>query len=136
MIYARLVEKTLPSILLATKFFNARKELRDRTPVIDSIVTTDVLNYLDYAKVLQKLLTFLKPGGRVIIRHSPENGVKTLFHPKRPKTIEGLLKFLKHVGLVIEHCGRKDENFPTLQPRPLKEKELPHAHIVAVKPLK
>jgi hypothetical protein len=48
-------------------------------PVVDTMVISDLLNYVDYKQTLPSLLKFIKPGGRVIIVNTPGYGYITKF---------------------------------------------------------
>lgn len=69
---------------------------------IDTVLMSDILNYIDYKKTILNVSRYLKKGGRLIINHS-DVGIVDLFHDKRPKTNQELADFLESNGFKIEH---------------------------------
>ncbi len=70
----------------------------------DSIVYSDIINYIDYQQVFKRMYQFLKIGGRKIIFNKINMGIYELLSDKRPKSNWELLMFLqKNLRMVIEY---------------------------------
>jgi len=70
---------------------------------MDTIVYSDILNYIDYQQVFKKLYRFLRVGGRKIIFNKINMGIYELFSPLRPKSNWEILRFLQmDLRMVIE----------------------------------
>lgn len=88
--------------------------------VADTMLLSDILNYVDYRKVLADLEEYLKPEGRFVIRNTPGRTVKAdLLHPRSPQSSHEVRNWLSRNGFQIEHFqhgleqhdfGRIDEN--------------------------
>jgi SAM-dependent methyltransferase len=79
----------------------------------DTIVFSDLLNYVDFRKVLGGFTNFLKPGGRLVIVNLPMRGNQSLFSEKGLKDNGQLYGFLEEHRFEIEHkafpCRPRDE---------------------------
>lgn len=51
----------------------------ERTEQADTIVYSDILNYVDFRKVLSGFAKYLKPDGRIIVLNLPHRGNRSLF---------------------------------------------------------
>lgn len=69
---------------------------------VDSLIFSEILNYVDYQKILRSFEAYLKPGGRLIIVNMPDRGFKYLFAEKGLRSNEDLYKFLIQEGFEIE----------------------------------
>lgn len=78
------------------------REVRQNPAVIDTVVMSDILNYLDWRKAVAFLTIFLKPDGRIAIFNKPGRGKSWLFHPQRPQTTQEVVEFLREAGFEIE----------------------------------
>ena len=79
------------------------------------MVLSDTLNYVDFRKALSGFVTYLKPGGRLIILNLPHRGNQLLFSDQGPKDNRLLYSFLEEQCFEIEH-----KDFPK-QPRNEKD---------------
>ncbi len=71
---------------------------------VDTIIYSDVLNYIDYRKVLKNYYIFLNKGGRKIIFNKINKGIYELFSDKRPLSNWEILTFLqKDLRMTIEY---------------------------------
>jgi hypothetical protein len=70
---------------------------------VDTIVVSDLLNYVDFRKVLGAFGKYLKPGGRFIVNNLPMRGNQALFSDKGLKDNRDLYQFLEEEGFEIEH---------------------------------
>jgi len=70
-------------------------------------VFSDLLNYVDYRKVLRGFAEYLKRDGRMIILNFPTRGNQALFSGKGLKDNRGLYRCLEEHGFEIE-----DKSFP------------------------
>jgi SAM-dependent methyltransferase len=69
----------------------------------DTIVFSDLLNYVDFRKVLRGFARFLKPDGRIVIVNLPMRGNESLFSEKGLKDNRQLYEFLEEHHFEIEH---------------------------------
>ena len=70
---------------------------------VDTILLSDVLNYVDFKKTISGLVQYLKPGGRIVVYNKPGRGFSELMHTKGVRENSELLSFLKKSGFEIEH---------------------------------
>lgn len=94
--------------------------------VVDTVLLSDVLNYVDSRKVLGDLKEYLKPEGRFVIRNTPGRTVKMdLRHPRAPQSSHELPNWLARNGFEIEHVqhgleshgfGKLDQNLQHWDP--------------------
>ena len=64
---------------------------------------SDVLNYVDFRKVLNGFAEYLKPGGRIIVFNLPNRGNGLLFSDKGVQDNRQLYAFLEEHHFEIEH---------------------------------
>lgn len=77
---------------------------RKKIPQVDTLVFSDVLNYVDYRRSILRMSRFLKIGGRIVIFNQPGHGMGDKFHPKRGLTDNHrLLQLLERMGFSVEH---------------------------------
>lgn len=76
---------------------------REKKPHVDTLLLSDVLNYVNYRRAILGLLRFVKPGGRIIIYNRPEHGFSTLYSEKRPRDNATLIRSLKRMGLELDY---------------------------------
>ena len=69
---------------------------------VDTIVFSDLLNYVDFEKVLGGCARYLKPGGRIIVSNLPMRGNQSLFSEKGLKDNRQLYRFLDEHQFEIE----------------------------------
>ena len=69
----------------------------------DTIVFSDLLNYVDFRKVLRGFAGYLKPDGRIIVVNLPIRGNQSLFSEKGLKDNGQLYRFLEEDHFEIEH---------------------------------
>lgn len=104
------------NIVLIRKFLginNKENEIFDHgVEEIDTLIMTDILNYLDYKKIFPLISRYLKQGGRVVIGNKPGRGRRNFFPENRQggkeangegvQTNSELLKLLDDEGFEIE----------------------------------
>ena len=73
---------------------------------VDTVIFSEILNYVDYREVLKGFTKFLKPGGRFIIINKPGRGFEYLFSKKTYKVNAELLTALAELGFQIEETYR------------------------------
>jgi hypothetical protein len=82
-------------------------------PGADLMVCADLLNYVDFRKVLGGFARYLKPGGRIVVVNLPMRGNQSLFSEKGLKDNRLVCQFLEEQGFEIEHkdfpCRPKGE---------------------------
>jgi len=84
----------------------------------DMMVFSDLLNYVDFRKVLRGFADYLKPGGRMIVVNLPMRGNQDLFSEKGLKDNRDLYGFLEENRFEIEH-----KSFPKRVPGETDESE-------------
>jgi len=90
------------ALLRACKFLKANPRDSASRPAADTMIFSDLLNYVDFRKVLGGFATYLKPGGRIIINNLPIRGNHAWFSDQGLKDNEDLLQFLHEHGFEIE----------------------------------
>jgi len=68
-----------------------------------AMVLSDILNYVDFRKVIGCFTDFLRPDGRIIIVNVPGRGVQEQFSAAGLKKNEDLYPLLEEKGFVIEY---------------------------------
>jgi hypothetical protein len=96
-----------PSALSLLKALVKAREFLDLSPGArlagaDLMVFSDLLNYVDFRKVLRGFSTYLKPGGRLMISNLPMRGNESLFSENGLKDNRDLYKFLEAEHFIIE----------------------------------
>ncbi len=93
------------NLVEAQQWLGTEGEPDSKSPVVDTIIVSSVLNYLDYKKVLKQLLSYLKPQGRLAIFNAPHRGKFThgfLFSENGPKDNREVIEYLNTLGLDSE----------------------------------
>jgi len=93
---------------------------RSKAEVVDSIVMSDILNYVDFRRTIQGLSKYLKNNGRIVILNKPERGHKKSFSEHGVKRNGELTNFLRRNGFEIEHLidiNRDVGVYPVIQKR-------------------
>ena len=85
------------------KFLGLDPDSRANGGGADTIVFSDLLNYVDFEKVLGGFAEYLKPGGRIIVSNLPMRGNEGLFSGKGLKDNRELYRFLEEREFEIEH---------------------------------
>ena len=86
-------------LVLAKRFLGGRRK-------VDTVVLADVLNYVDFKRVLSNVHSFLKRGGRVIVVNTVDRTQhESLLHDKRPKANLDVVAHLRTLGMRVEHVG-------------------------------
>jgi hypothetical protein len=112
------------ALLRVCAFLGINPKTQAKTERADTIVFSDLLNYVDFRKVLVGFAKYLKPGGRIIVFNLPNRGNGLLFSDKGLKDNRQLYAFLEEHRLEIEHKA-----FPK---RPRNEKDESQELIVLV----
>lgn len=74
---------------------------------VDTMIFSDLLNYVDYKQLLSLVYLFLKDNGRFFVFNRVGHGVKSLFSDRRPNSTEELVSFLKEeLEMEIDDCSR------------------------------
>ena len=91
------------AILRVCAFLEINPKTDERTERADTIVYSDILNYVDFRKVLSGFAKYLKPDGRIIVLNLPHRGNRSLFSDKGLKDNRQLYAFLEEHHFEIEH---------------------------------
>lgn len=76
---------------------------KGQVPRADTIILSDILNYVDFRRVISGLLRFLRPGGRMVICNTPGMGFPDMFSDHGVKGNNELAHFIRSRGMFIEH---------------------------------
>ena len=96
-------------------FLEIDPKLGEKIERAGTMILSDTLDYVNFRKVLSGFVTYLKPGGRLIILNLPHRGNQLLFSDQGPKDNRLLYSFLEEHCFEIEH-----KDFPK---RPRNEKD-------------
>lgn len=113
------LDNSIDSFSVRRRLVLAKKFLGQRVKA-DTIVMADVLNYVDFKKVISNAHRLLNDNGRVVIVNTPNLGVG-FFHPNGPRSNQLIVNFLKNAGFEVEHCGSEDgpaSEYPNYSFRP------------------
>jgi SAM-dependent methyltransferase len=91
------------AILRVCAFLEINPKIDEKTERADTIVFSDILNYVDFRKVLSGFANYLKPDGRIIVLNLPHRGNHSLFSDKGVKDNRQLYAFLEEHHFEIEH---------------------------------
>ena len=69
---------------------------------VNTIIFSEILNYIDYKKVLAECAGYLKVGGRFIIFNKPNRGFKHAFFEGGVKSNTDLQNFIRSLNFEIE----------------------------------
>ncbi len=88
----------------------------------DTIILSQVLNYVDYKFVLEKLVGLLNPGGVLILTNTLEQGDRDFFHPLKPQKGRDIHDQLVALGMNVFRTYRntrvvEQEEFDALPQR-------------------
>ncbi|MGA3172546.1 MAG: hypothetical protein ABSE62_16205 [Chthoniobacteraceae bacterium] len=84
------------------RFLEASPDAKAIPPGADMIVFSDVLNYVDFQKVLGGFTNYLKAGGRAVIVNMPMRGNPCLFSENGLTDNRQLCRYLEKHGFEIE----------------------------------
>ncbi|MFY9989116.1 MAG: class I SAM-dependent methyltransferase [Chthoniobacterales bacterium] len=91
------------AILRVCAFLEINPKTDERTERADAIVYSDILNYVDFRKVLSGFAKYLKPDGRIIVLNLPHRGNRSLFSDKGLRDNLQLYAFLEKNHFEIEY---------------------------------
>ena len=91
------------AVLRVCGFLGLDPEAGANTGGADTIVFSDLLNYVDFRKVLLGFAGYLKPEGRIIVVNLPMRGNHSLFSEKGLKDNRQLYRFFDEHHFEIEH---------------------------------
>jgi hypothetical protein len=106
------------AMLRVCRFLKVDPEARANPPAADMMVFSDLLNYVDFRKVLRAFANYLKTGGRIVIVNLPMRGNQSLFSDKGLKDNRELYAFLAEHRFEIEH-----KSFPCRDRKETEEAE-------------
>jgi len=89
-------------ILKISKFLGINLRGEQSKEKVNSMVFSEILNYVNYQEVLRSCAQYLKPGGRFVILNMPTRGHKKLYSKKGLKNNSDLYNFLKDGNFEIE----------------------------------
>ena len=93
----------LKSLLRVCRFLGMDPRAKAGRELADTMVFSDILNYVDFWKVLHEFANYLKPGGRMIVINLPMRGTRALFSEKGLKDNRHLCAFFYEHRFEIEH---------------------------------
>jgi hypothetical protein len=106
------------ALLRACAFLKLNPRTEPRMEHADTLVFSDILNYVDFRKVLRGFSSYLKPHGRMIVVNLPFRGNRSLFSGKGLKDNHELYAFLEEHHFEIEYKA-----FPKMSPKQADESE-------------
>lgn len=108
------------AVAKVAKFLGIKKGDCDDKKHLDTVILSEILNYVDFMNVIKSLKRYLKKGGRLVIVNMPGRGIPRLLSLAGIQSNFALFAFLESEGFVIE------EKFFPWQPddQPEGDKEL------------
>jgi hypothetical protein len=91
------------ALLRVCAFLAINPKTQANTERADTIVFSDMLNYVDFRKVLNGFGKYLRPGGRMIVFNLPNRGNGLLFSDEGLKANRELYAFFEENRFEIEH---------------------------------
>jgi hypothetical protein len=91
------------ALLRVCAFLGINPKTEAKTERADTIVFSDMLNYVDFRKVLNGFVKYLKPGGRIVVFNLPNRGNGLLFSGQGLKDNRQLYAFFEEHHFEIEH---------------------------------
>ena len=91
------------ALVRVSDFLNIDPRIETNKERADTIVFSEILNYVDYEKVIAGFSEYIKPGGSIIIINMPGRGVRALFSGEGLKDNNELYSFLEEHGFNIEY---------------------------------
>jgi hypothetical protein len=91
------------ALVRACRFLALDPKTAATTQLADTIVFSEILNYVDFRQVLRGFSTYLKPGGRIIVMNLPMRGNSFFFSDKGLRDNRELYSFLDQLHFEIEH---------------------------------
>ena len=92
--------ETKKKLLHICKFLDIAPQ-EDTKEQIDIAIFSEILNYIDYKKVLKDSSAYIKKGGKIVIINMPGRGFRTLFSEKGVCDNLELYSFLEEIGFEI-----------------------------------
>lgn len=83
---------------LATSVFNERGDTKN---LLDCVLISQVLNYVDFRMLLEVVYALMKPGGVLFINNVVDYGIPPLFSPGRPRSNEDLTEGAINKGFKV-----------------------------------
>lgn len=77
----------------------------------DSIIVSQVLNYVNFKRVLSHLYSIVKPNGLLFINNVVDFGIPELFSIDRPKSDMEIIGYSEQIGFGIEVCKVIEKQF-------------------------
>ena len=100
------------ALLKVCAFLEINPKTEAKTERADTIFFSDMLNYVDFRKVLNGFANYLKPDGRIIVFNLPHRGNWSLFSDKGLKDNSQLYAFLEehHFEIELKAFPKKPRN--------------------------
>lgn len=83
----------------------------------DSIIVSQIFNYIDYQEVLLVLNKHMRSQGLIFVNNVVDYGLPTFFSPKRPKSIGETLEQLENAGYEMLDYDILPTVYPEHQPQ-------------------
>ena len=91
------------AMVRARRFLGLAPGATANPPGADTMVFSDLLNYVNFREVLRGFAAYLKPEGRIIIVNLPFRGNRSLFSDEGLKDNHQLYRFFEEHRFEIEH---------------------------------
>jgi len=89
------------AITKGAQFLNIDSRRTNRE-TIDCIIFSEILNYIDFRKIILQYSRFQPIGGRIVIYNQPNRGLPEFFSERGVKGNSSLVEFLTECGYEIE----------------------------------
>jgi hypothetical protein len=106
------------ALLKVCGFLEIEPRAVENVELVDTMVVSDTLNYVDFRKVLGGFAKYLRLGGRLIVLNLPYRGNRLLFSGEGLKDNRRLYSFLEEHHFEIEY-----KEFPKRPPKVKDESE-------------
>ena len=91
------------ALLRVSRFLGVNPRAETNKEHADTIIFSEILNYVDYQRVLGGFSKYLKPGGRLIVINRPGRGIWQFFHERGVKNNKDLFNFLEDHNFDVEY---------------------------------
>lgn len=104
--------ETRRALSMAGQFLGVESVQGVHPKLVDTMIFSQILNYVDFKSVLTELFKYLKSKGRVIVFNAPLTGFSSQFSQQGLVNNSELYKFLDEQGFVIETLIFPDTAIP------------------------
>ena len=88
-------------ISLKNKIRKALSSSNSGAEKFDSIIISQVFNYIDYKKFLMRIRSFMTKGGLMFLNNVTDIGITSFYSAKRPRSAKATIETFKEIGYEI-----------------------------------